>query len=142
MSDSESSAVGRLQALAFVAVGGFAGAILRYAVEVALPAGFPWGTLTVNVAGSFALGALLFEAKMAGRLRPATRLLVGTGFLSSFTTYSTFAAETVALSPRSAVANVGANYALGFVAVLAGRAVVRRRVRPESEEPSSREVDG
>lgn len=123
--DTTESLPERLRPLALVAVGGFAGAVLRHAVSVALPGGFPWGTLAVNAAGSFALGVLLYEARLTGRLGPRTRLLLGTGFLSSFTTYSTFAVETVTLSPPLAVANVGANYALGFAAVLAGRAVVR-----------------
>jgi CrcB protein len=121
----------QLKSALLIAVGGFAGASLRYGVTVALPGGFPWGTLAVNVLGSFALGVLLYEARLTGRLGPRIRLLVGTGFLSSFTTYSTFAAETAALSPTLAVANVGANYALGFAAVLAGRAIVRQRARPE-----------
>lgn len=115
----------QLKSVLLVAVGGFAGAVLRHVVAVALPGGFPWGTLAVNVTGSFALGILLFEAKLAGRLSAETRLILGTGFLSSFTTYSTFAVQTAALSPMLAVANVGANYALGFTAVLAGRAAVR-----------------
>lgn len=108
-----------------VAVGGFVGAVLRHAVAVALPGGFPWGTLAVNVAGSFALGVLFYEDRLTGRLGPRTRLLLGTGLLSSFTTYSAFAVETAALSPSLAAANVGANYALGFAAVLVGRAVMR-----------------
>jgi CrcB protein len=114
----------RLKPVLLVAVGGFAGAVLRHAVAVALPGGFPWGTLAVNVTGSFALGVLLFEATVAGRLSAETRLVLGTGLLSSFTTYSTFAVQTAALSPMLAVANVAANYALGFAAVLAGRAAV------------------
>ena len=112
-----------------VGVGGFAGAILRHAVAVALPGGFPWGTLAVNVAGSFALGVVFYERRLVGRLGPELRLLVATGFLSSFTTYSAFAVETAALSPALAAANVGANYALGFAAVLVGRAVVLAATR-------------
>ncbi|MUV90769.1 chromosome condensation protein CrcB [Halapricum sp. CBA1109] len=108
-----------------VAVGGFAGAVLRYAVDVVLPAGFPWGTLAVNVAGSFALGLLLYESRLAGVLRSETRTVAGTGFLSSFTTYSTFAVETAALSPALAAVNVVANYALAIAAVLLARRVTR-----------------
>ncbi|WP_337250804.1 fluoride efflux transporter CrcB [Halorussus lipolyticus] len=126
-----SRALDRLKPILLVAVGGFAGAMLRHAVAVALPGGFPWGTLAVNVAGSFALGVLLFEERLVGRLSAETRLVLGTGLLSSFTTYSTFAVQTAALSPMLAVANVGANYALGFTAVLAGRAVVRSLAGPE-----------
>jgi CrcB protein len=151
MSGTDSPSLHQLKSALFVAVGGFTGAVLRYAVTVALPGGFPWGTLAVNVAGSFALGALLFEARLTGRLGRRARLLVGTGFLSSFTTYSTFAAETAALSPTLVVANVGANYAVGFAAVLAGRSVVRRRVQSETaqsanpgavSEDREREVEG
>lgn len=107
--------------MALVAVGGFVGAVLRHAVTGALPAGFPWGTLAVNVAGSFALGVLLYEAHLADALSAETRLVVGTGFLSSFTTYSAFAAETAALSPELAAANVAANYGFGLLAVVLGR---------------------
>jgi CrcB protein len=124
----------RLEPLLLVAVGGFAGATLRYAVSAALPGRFPWGTLAVNVAGSFALGVLLYEAKLTGRLSRQTRILLGTGFLSSFTTYSTFAVQTAGLSPTLAVANVGANYALGFLAVVAGRAALRSLATPEVAE--------
>ncbi|MFC4448886.1 CrcB family protein [Halorussus aquaticus] len=117
-------AMERLEPLVLVGVGGFAGAVLRHAVAVALPGGFPWGTLAVNVVGSFALGVLLSESKLAGRISVETRLVLGNGFLSSFTTYSTFALQTTTLSPSWAVVNVGANYALGFAAVVAGGAAV------------------
>ncbi|MFC4553430.1 fluoride efflux transporter CrcB [Halorussus sp. GCM10023401] len=108
-----------------VAAGGFAGAVCRHAVALALPGGFPWGTLAANVAGSFALGVVIYETRLVGHLGREARLVVATGFLSSFTTYSTFAVQTASLSPTLAAANVGANYALGFAAVLAGRSVVR-----------------
>ncbi|SIQ74920.1 camphor resistance protein CrcB [Haladaptatus litoreus] len=124
MSVQQSHALKRLEPVLLIAVGGFLGAVLRYAVSDALPGGFPWGTLFVNVAGSFALGVLLYEAHLADRLSPETRLVIGTGFLSSFTTYSTFAVQTAGLSPMFAVLNVGANYILGFLAVLLGRRVV------------------
>jgi CrcB protein len=133
-SATRSHSIERVKPILLIAVGGFAGAVLRYASTVALPGGFPWGTIAVNVAGSFALGVLLYEARLTGRLSAGTRLLVGTGFLSSFTTYSTFAVETAALSPTLAVANVGANYALGFAAVLVGRSTVRSLVAPEVTE--------
>jgi CrcB protein len=119
-------ALTRLEPLVLIAVGGFVGAVLRHAVALALPATpLPWGTLAANVVGSFALGVLLYEAHLADALSPETRLVLGTGFLSSFTTYSTFAVETAGLDPRLAVANVAANYALAFLAVLFGRFVAR-----------------
>jgi CrcB protein len=109
----------QVAAVALVAVGGFAGAACRHAVALALPGGFPWGTLAVNVAGSFLLGAVVFS----DRLPPRVRLALATGFLSSFTTYSTFAFQTATLAPALAGANVAANYGLGFGAALLGRRV-------------------
>ena len=115
----------RLHPLVLIAGGGFLGALLRYGVAEALPTAFPWGTLAANVGGTFLLGILLYEAHLADMLSAETRLLVGTGFCSSFTTYSTFAAETTQLSPQLAAVNVAANYALGFLAVVLGQLVAR-----------------
>jgi len=120
-----SNALARAEPLALIAVGGFAGAALRYALAVTLATSFPWGTLAANALGSFALGLLLYEAHFVGAVSAETRLVVGTGFLSSFTTYSTFAAETVDLTPPLAAANVAANYGLGIAAVLCGRWLAR-----------------
>jgi CrcB protein len=117
------STLARFEPVLLVALGGFAGAISRYGVALALPETFPWGTLAVNVLGSFVLGVLLYERHLADALSAETRLVAGTGFLSSFTTYSTFALETVELAPRLAVANVAGTYTLGLVAVVCGRAV-------------------
>jgi CrcB protein len=115
------------RAAALVGAGGFVGAVSRHAVAVALPAAFPWGTLAVNVVGAFLLGLVVYETLHRGRLSAAARTFVATGFLSSFTTYSTFASETVGLTSSLAAANVLANYALGAVAVLLAREVVRWR---------------
>ena len=112
-------------ALALIAAGGFTGTIARHALSVWVAAPFPWGTLGANVLGTFLLGLLLYEHRLADRLSAETRLLLGTGFCSSFTTYSTFAGETVALSPELAALNVAGNYLLGLLAILLGRAVAR-----------------
>jgi CrcB protein len=120
-----SDGVRRAEPLFLIAVGGFAGATCRFLLDGAFPVGFPWGTLAVNVLGSFLLGVLLYENRLVGALSPETRLVLGTGFLSSFTTYSTFAVETSALAPPLAAANVAANYILGLLAVVLGRVVAR-----------------
>lgn len=112
----------RLTALTLIAAGAVAGAVLRHVVTLAVPAPFPWGTLAVNVAGACLLGALLVGTTDADA---ALRLLAGTGFCSSFTTYSAFAVETQGLAPELAVLNVVANYALGIGAVALGHALVR-----------------
>ncbi|MFB6302550.1 MAG: CrcB family protein [Haloferacaceae archaeon] len=102
-----------------VASGGGAGALARYAVALAV--GSPAATLAVNVGGSLALGVLV--ARVPGR---RVQLFVGTGLLSSFTTYSTFAAETVGLGPVGGGANVAATYLLGVTAAVLGLSVGRR----------------
>ena len=117
--------VGRLaKPIALVAVGGFVGATLRWAVSLLVP-GLP-GTLAVNAVGSLLLGVLVYEAVGTSALADEARTLLGTGFLSSLTTYSTFAVESASVAPPLMVANVVANYALGFAGVLVGRALAVR----------------
>ena len=116
--------VGTVGVLLLIAAGAFAGANLRYALGLQLPGLV--GTLAANVFGSVALGVLLYEATFAGRLSRETRLLLGTGLLSSFTTYSTFVVDAVTAAPVTALWYVLATYGLGLVGVLVGRAIARR----------------
>ncbi|HZO66442.1 MAG TPA: fluoride efflux transporter CrcB [Kribbellaceae bacterium] len=105
-----------------VAAGAAVGAPLRYLVDrfVQRQAGatFPWGTLTVNLAGSLLLGLL---TAWSGR---TVGLLVGAGFCGAFTTYSTFGYETVRLAEegalRHAVLNVVVSLGAGLAAAVAG----------------------
>jgi CrcB protein len=114
--------------VALVAAGGAAGCVVRYLVGVAtlgVAGALPWGTLGVNVAGSFLLGVLV------GALPPehAGRLLFGTGFCGGFTTFSTFSVEAVALVGQGAhgraSAYLAASVALSVLAAAAGAAVGR-----------------
>lgn len=78
-----------------VAVGGALGSVLRYAVELLLPAtpgSPPWGTLLVNVAGSAALGVFVVVLER-GLVRPHHHGFVSTGLLGGFTTFSTYAVQ-------------------------------------------------
>lgn len=81
-------------------IGGAAGAVARYRLATTVQRfagpGFPWGTLTVNILGSFALGVVLAMVEQHPA-RQAIVALVATGFLGDFTTFSTFAYETAAL---------------------------------------------
>lgn len=85
-----------------VVLGGIAGALARYGLGTAIPApgGWPLPTLVINLAGAFALGILLEALARRGPdqggLR-VLRLLVGTGFMGAFTTYSTFAVDATKL---------------------------------------------
>ncbi|WP_058367086.1 fluoride efflux transporter FluC [Haloparvum sedimenti] len=103
-----------------VALGGFLGATGRYGVDLAV--GGVAGTFAVNVAGAFLLG--LFVASVTDR---RVRLLFGTGLLSSFTTYSTFAHDAVTLGTAAGAGYVAATYAVGFAAAGAGLALGGRR---------------
>lgn len=114
----------RPMAIALVGAGGLVGTLLRHAVTVAAPTTAA-GTLAVNVLGSFALGFVLADSPIGRRLSPQLRLLLATGVLSSFTTYSTFALATTGFAPSLAVAYVGANYGLAIGAVVLAHVVAR-----------------
>lgn len=120
-----------------VAAGGFLGAVARHAVDLgageavaaataAAGGGAPTGagTLVANVAGSFALGLLLTRASS-----DRVRLFVGTGALSSFTTYSTFVADAVAIGTPAGAWYVAVSYATGFAAAALGLALGGRNRR-------------
>jgi fluoride exporter len=83
--------------LAVIAAGGMLGVAARYGVGRAIPrvhGAFPWATLWINISGSFVLG--VFIVIVVERLGPTwyLRPFFGTGFLGSFTTFSTFSVET------------------------------------------------
>lgn len=103
-----------------VLLGGALGAPARYftdrVVQSRHDSGFPWGTFTVNVAGSLLLG-VLFGALAS----PWLTTLVGTGFCGALTTYSTFGYETVLLGSRRATLYALLN-AFGSVAAGLGAA--------------------
>ncbi len=116
-----------------VGVGGFLGATARYGVGLLVARfwtrEFPLATLLINVSGSFVLG--LFSAWAAGRisLDPAWRLLVATGFVGAYTTFSTFEYETQRLAQAGAAGwallNVVTSVLAGYVAVRLGVALAR-----------------
>ena len=110
-----------------VGVGGFVGSVRRYWLAGYAHSWFdtlPAGTLLVNVVGCLAIGAFLSAAECGGWFRPETRLLVTTGVLGGFTTFSAFGYETFALVNErqywAAMGNISANCVLGFVAVAMG----------------------
>ncbi|RFB18467.1 fluoride efflux transporter CrcB [Bacillus sp. HNG] len=89
-----------------VMIGGFLGAICRYLLGelVPVPNGFPMGTLTVNLIGCFFLGWLLTFVATRKNVNPKISLLFGTGFIGSFTTFSTFSVEVVHLLEKGNIA--------------------------------------
>ncbi|MFN4101696.1 MAG: fluoride efflux transporter CrcB [Pararhodobacter sp.] len=115
-----------LSTLAQVALGGALGASGRYLIQVAslrlLGAGFPWGTLAINVAGCFAMGLLVVALAQLGATRFGPFLM--TGVLGGFTTFSAFSLDAVALwergQPGLAAAYVAGSVVLSLAALGAG----------------------
>lgn len=110
-----------------MALGGALGAPARMGITQLVhvsPAGFPWPTFWTNVTGSFALGVVL--ALIIERFPPSRflRPFVATGFLGAYTTYSTFAVESVLLTRDGnlvlALVYVASSLVAGLVAVGAG----------------------
>ncbi len=113
--------------MAVVAIGGVGGALLRNAVLLAWPTPpntLPWATLTVNLTGSLVLGALLTLLAVGFPRARLPRLLVGSGFVGAYTTFSTWMVETTLLvrSDRLGLAAtyLGLSLAGGVAAVVLG----------------------
>ena len=105
-----------------VALAAAVGAPARYAADVYIAERsgglFPWGTLFVNVSGSFVFGILV------GSSTGTLRTIAGSGFCGAFTTFSTMSYETVRLaedgSYLEAISNVALNLVVGLLAALVG----------------------
>lgn len=113
-----------------VALGGAIGASLRYMTGLMmarlLGKGFPWGTLTVNIVGSFLMGVLVVVLAQTGnRYAP----LLMTGLLGGFTTFSAFSLDVVTLYERGQVALAGgyvaASVTVSIAAMFAGLLLAR-----------------
>jgi CrcB protein len=122
-----------MQTLVLVGAGGAIGALARFGLSlfVAKRVGttFPAGTLVVNVIGCFLLGILMAVVIERELFDPRLRLFVGVGLLGSFTTFSTFGAETIELLREgqvpAALGNVALNVVVGLLAVWMGHILVR-----------------
>ncbi|GIX08207.1 MAG: hypothetical protein KatS3mg115_2610 [Candidatus Poribacteria bacterium] len=112
----------------YVAVGGALGAVGRYLLAIGsarlLGPGWPWGTLLANWVGCLLIGLLFGLGVERAMLPPALRLLFLTGFLGAFTTFSTYALETVQLLREerliAAAGNLLANNLGGLLLVVLG----------------------
>jgi fluoride exporter len=116
-----------------VAIGGLVGSVARYwlsgVVQGMAGAGFPSGTLVVNILGSFAIGLAMSLSLDRGLLGDDLRVLLTTGFCGGFTTMSTFSYETLALlrdgEQLLALGNAGGTFAACLVAVWVGNLLAR-----------------
>lgn len=116
-----------------IALGAALGANARYLIGLwagnRLGADFPYGTLIVNISGSFVLGFLLTLGTERLALSPEARLLLAVGFLGSFTTFSSYAVESLTLWREAglwrSLLNIVANNLVGLTAVFLGAALAR-----------------
>lgn len=117
-----------------VAIGGAIGAMSRYGVALMVALfwkrDLPLGTFLINVTGSFILGFFSTFAAEKTSIDPLWRLLVATGFVGAYTTFSTFEYETQRLAESGALwwgaLNVITSVAAGFAAVQLGVILARR----------------
>jgi len=116
-----------------VALGGAVGSVARYLTGQAtlrlFGPGFPWGTLAVNIVGSLAIGILAELIARRFESSPELRLLIITGFLGGFTTFSAFSLEVSVMAERGdyvwAAAYILVSIVISVAAVFAGLALVR-----------------
>ncbi len=116
-----------------VAGGGALGALARHGVNAAslrlLGPAFPWGTLIVNVAGSFVMGLLIVWFSLREPVAPALRAFLTVGVLGAFTTFSTFSLDVVTLVRDKAILEAGlymaASVSVAIGALFAGMALAR-----------------
>ncbi|CAN5680240.1 fluoride efflux transporter CrcB [soil metagenome] len=119
--------------LVWVGIGGGIGAIARYAMGKGITERanslFPYGTFTVNLLGAFLIGVLFALLVERGVGHPHLRLLLITGFLGGFTTFSAYTIEAITLieagSWNTALLYVMASNLLGLLACLAGIVAIR-----------------
>lgn len=117
-----------------VAAGGAIGAVSRYLVMSGIGSwlghGFPYGTLTVNVIGSFIFGSLIEIMALSWSPTPEIRAFCVVGILGAFTTFSTFSLDTVVLIERSNYIRAGAyivgSVLIGVLALFGGMMVFRQ----------------
>ncbi|MEJ2200616.1 MAG: fluoride efflux transporter CrcB [Desulfuromonadaceae bacterium] len=99
--------------LVYIGICGACGCLARYFVSGWVYAlfgrGFPYGTLVVNVLGSFLLGVVMEGSLRSSLLSPALRMGITVGFFGGFTTFSTFSFETCRLLEEGSLLQAGAN---------------------------------
>ena len=126
-----------------IAVGGMAGAVLRYWIRSLDMNGLPWDTLIVNVTGSLLLAFLLTLALEKTRLSVELQSGLTVGFLGAFTTFSAICQEYVTFFSSGqtllAVLYMAATVALGIAATFAGWRLARRLFSRDDAIPSDEE---
>ena len=116
-----------------VALGGAVGALARYMVGVGamrfIGAGFPWGTLIVNIVGSLIMGLLIAAFALRYSVSNEMRAFLTVGILGGFTTFSAFSLDFAVLMERKdyglAVLYLGSSVGLSILALFVGLSIAR-----------------
>lgn len=122
-----------LQLILAVALGGAIGSVARYlggiGVGKIFNLDFPWGTLIINIAGSFLIGVFVESFALRWNLPQAMRVFLTVGICGGFTTFSTFSLESYLLIDRgelgAAVAYIAASVVVSILALFGGLQLVR-----------------
>jgi fluoride exporter len=122
-----------MQALLAIAIGGTLGCWARYGMTILVQAiygrDFPYATLSINVLGSFLMGFLFIETIERLTFGPNFRIGILTGFLGGFTTFSTFAMESMLLAEGGEAAKsalyIALSVGLGLLAAFGGAYIAR-----------------
>jgi len=126
-----------LKMMMLAACGGAIGAAGRYAVGVGTTRlfgiQFPWGTMSVNVVGSFLMGVLIGALALRGAGNESLRVFLAVGVLGGFTTFSAFSLDFVSLVERKAhglaVLYAGSSVVCSIVALMVGLWLMRSGFR-------------
>jgi fluoride exporter len=122
-----------MQAYLAVAIGGILGCWARYAMTNLMQAiygrDFPYATLSINILACFLMGFLFVETLERLTISPVLRIGILTGFIGGFSTFSTFAMETLLLAERGDIGKSGLyvvlSVLLGLMATFAGAYIAR-----------------
>ena len=121
------------KAMLVAGLGGFIGTCLRFLTgklcHAVCASAFPWGTFTVNIAGSFIIGMLFGLAEKTSLISPMMNVLLITGFCGGFTTFSSMSGDMFILLQQRHWMLFGlyvvASFALGLLMVWCGRSVIK-----------------
>ncbi|MGY4574028.1 fluoride efflux transporter CrcB [Bradyrhizobium pachyrhizi] len=122
-----------VQLLAAIAIGGSLGSVARYLVAIGagrlVGTEFPWGTLAINIVGSFLIGVFAEAFALSWNASQAMRVFLTVGICGGFTTFSTFSLDAIVLMQRgelwSAGTYIAASVALSILALFGGLLLVR-----------------
>jgi CrcB protein len=122
-----------IQLLAAVAIGGSLGSVARYLVAIGagrlVGTSFPWGTLVINIVGSFLIGVFAESLALILNVSQTLRVFLIVGICGGFTTFSTFSLDAIVLMQRGelwpAAVYIAASVALSILALFGGLLLVR-----------------